>query len=1131
VRGVPKRLRTGRISRARLDATYRNRSRWLTNAWRSATSRMYARAVAPRGRHTPYKAQLDRYLADKPGTPFSARSLADSFENGSRDEHGMLRGIQEVLAQAYNDGRLVQFFNAEGQPLTESPGHEALPNRLRAPVIYALPGVAPPTQDYEPAAFDPGGHPDATSARVEGGSAPGDEADAGNSDDPADHPEQPEPAATALTIEEALKRLASFPPPGSAAPSWLDTHVLSIWLSLPGAAEYFRRGLDKARGDQRLALIRSGVNRKQRGAFSRNSVVVGNLAELCRTDDAVWYGTAHTAIAHYLAGDDGLDPAELAALVADPLDVYDSSEIPPEAVLLAAMALEVDESVLEIIASDVASAVPDADSDTSTQHAERIDALKRSEAELRRTAKEADKERKASAKRVGQLEAELETVRAASDGESTADAQLRLRADSAEKQVAPLRSEIPELEAQVQSLEEANDHLERQATAAREDRLLREQAEQDAARNIQRVRELTEQLTQLSDSRNLPIDDPVALVTALARPIGQAARHAAERLAGGRIHPHDHLLLELASMVTQIGQRLEMTTDTQVEGVTPAVDDTPAPDTNGVADVPAALPARDGIDDSDLDSDGAVQPASSEPPAISTPDDNPAPLPGRRRRRASRLIVRPLGGAGEVGGSALLVKNASGHTVLLDCGQRVKGEYGLETEAQFHRRVGEDGRLHAILISHAHIDHVGSLPILHREQSESQDTLIPVYMTKPTRHLAQIMLEDSAKIQQSKAESAADLGYVDYGTGSMEAAYRVSDVMRVMDDEVTREVDAARAVQIPDTSFVARFLPVAHVLGSCAIHLTDTENDQTLLYTGDLGPISDPQITLPQYSLQEMLGADLVVMESTYGRPLAHEAEGKRRRGLSGREQAVQQLFDAVSHAHEHGGSVLLPAFSLGRTQELAKIIHQGRTDGGLPAGGKIWIAGMGEKIVQVYDTFSRGTNPWARADDMPRTEELGKLVRGGVRFEDAVSTVLDEGFSFIIASPAMLTSGWSRQFLVNMISDPRHSIVLSGYLPRHSGGIPHLHRLAAGEKINLDGDMYTIRARWEKAGLSAHAPSGDLRKFAEYMTRQTDHVSFGMVHGEEAAQLALAEDVSQYPTATAESLSNGQPWRPQRPG
>ena len=561
----------------------------------------------------------------------------------------------------------------------------------------------------------------------------------------------------------------------------------------------------------------------------------------------------------------------------------------------------------------------------------------------------------------------------------------------------------------MQSLEEANDHLERQATAARDDRLLREQAEQDAARNIQRVRELTEQLTQVSDSRNLPIDDPVALVTALARPIGQAARHAAERLAGGRIHPHDHLLLELASMVTQIGQRLEMAAENQVEGVTPAldegaapaVDDTPAPDTNGVTDVPVALPAKDGTDDTGIESDGAAQPASSEPPAISAPEDTPAPLPGRRRRRASRLIVRPLGGAGEVGGSALLVKNPSGHTVLLDCGQRVKGEYGLETEAQFHRRVGEDGRLHAILISHAHIDHVGSLPILHREQSESQDALIPVYMTKPTRHLAQIMLEDSAKIQQSKAQNAADLGYVDYGAGSMEAAYRISDVKRVMDDEVIREVDAARAVQIPEHK-LRREVPPRGSRPRIVCDSSDRhrERPDTPIYGrswSDLRPADHAAAVQPP---GDELGADLVVMESTYGRPLAHEAEGKRRRGLSGREQAVQQLFDAAGHAHEHGGSVLLPAFSLGRTQELAKIIHQGRADGGLPAGGKIWIAGMGEKIVQVYDTFSRGTNPWARADDMPRTEELGKLVRGGVRFEDAVSTVLEEGFSFIIAAP-----------------------------------------------------------------------------------------------------------------------------------
>jgi Cft2 family RNA processing exonuclease len=1084
-----------------------------------------------RDRHTPYPAQLSKYLATTPTETFSARSLAGAFDNGQRDDVSALRGIQEALGHAYADRKIVQFHDADGQPLTESAVAGSLPTSLRTPALYALPGVASPVDGFEAAEFDAGKRNgsslNSTSETVaEASDPPNDEDEALVVGQLRENAESS--SSRRVTPEEALTLLQEFPRPGAMAPPWIETRVLAVWLALPTVANYFREGLDKAHGQEKLALIRAGVSRKQKGAFVRSSVVVGNLAELCRTNAAVWTGIMRAALAHYLTSAGGLSADELPALAADPLDLYDNSEHQPEVVLLAAMALGIDDAVLEIIAADCASLITDAKPDPSTRLAERVDVLEREAVELRRIAKDAEKEYKVSGKREADLQAQIEALRAAKDaGVSALDAQLRARAENADAQLEVLRGETAELEAQVQGLEDDNGRLETQAAVAREDRLLREQAEQDAARSIQRVRDLTEQLSRASDSRNLPIDDPVALVGALARPIGQAARHAAERLASGRMREHDHLLLELASTVTQISRRLdsgeEADADESVGGLPADTErdvhaaDQPIEDTLLVPVEPQVVEVEQ----------GSV--ADAVPIATLAPESPIPPLPRRRRRRA-RFIVRPLGGAGEVGGSALLVRNPSGHAVLLDCGQRVKGEYGLETEAQFHRGIGEDGRLHAILVSHAHIDHVGSLPILHREQSQSQDNAIPVYMTVPTRRLTQIMLEDSAKIQQFKETDPSDLGYVDYFGGTMEAAYRGTDVKRVMGDEFICEVEPARVVPIPDTSFVARFLPVAHVLGSCAIHLTDTENDQTLLYTGDLGPITDPQITLPQYSLQEMLGADLVIMESTYGRPPVHEAEGKRRRGLSGREQATQQLFDAANHAHENAGSVLLPAFSLGRTQELAKIIHQGRADGRLPVGGKIWIAGMGEKIVQVYADFSGGENPWARADDMPRTEEMGKLIRGGVRFDDAVGHVLEDEFSFIIASPAMLTSGWSRQFLVNMVSDPRHAIVMSGYLPRHSGMIPHLHRLRQGEKVNIDGEHLPIRARWEKAGLSAHAPSRDLRAFAQYMTRQADHVSFGMVHGDEAAQVALAEDVNEMPGASAESLSNGETWRPQRP-
>jgi metallo-beta-lactamase family protein len=407
-------------------------------------------------------------------------------------------------------------------------------------------------------------------------------------------------------------------------------------------------------------------------------------------------------------------------------------------------------------------------------------------------------------------------------------------------------------------------------------------------------------------------------------------------------------------------------------------------------------------------------------------------------------------------------------------------------------------------------------------------------MTEPTRKLAEIMLDDSAKIQESRELDPGELGFLDYGSGTMEPAYRRADVARVLSDEFVREVTPALAFPIPDTSFVARFIPVAHVLGSCAIHLTDTENDQTLLYTGDLGPIGAPQVTLPQYSLADMLPAHLVVMESTYGSRRPEFTDGRRpRRSLSPREAAVKILCQRAEHAHENGGIVLLPAFSLGRTQELALLIDHAKRDGQAPAG-DIIVAGMGERITQVYENYSKGANAWARAENMPRVDELGRRKRGNpsLTFDDIVAEVLDGSFSYVIASPAMLGSGWSRTFLTQMVDNPAHAIVMSGYVPRHGGQIPRLHTLHKGDTIDLGSDRHRIQCEFDQLkGLSAHAPCVDLHQFAKYMARQGDNVAFSMVHGDEASQAALAEDVANLPgVASADALHNGDVWQPTRP-
>lgn len=1073
--------------------------------------------------------------------------------------------------RAFADGEVITFVDSDGGLLREDeivvPGSRA----IARPQLFGRPGAKSPRPGYHSVTYDEtvrGGLPLAEDSEDDeaaltdiavaapGGSSNGHASDAGDAAQDAEAQTQRHPA-THLTVDEALLRITTFPPEKTTAPEWVEDRVLRAWASLDCVAKQMIRGLNDAVGPHKFEIIRAGVTRKQRSWHS-DSLVAGNLAKLCLISPAIWRNIAAPALQHYLADGDGSPlRADLPALAADPLGYYEHSEHPPEAVLLCAIGLRADEGELELIAADTARELGEIKAfDQTTAQEERIRTLEAQMEELRRTAKESDKASREATKRAKKLSDELTELRAAQaqagDAADAARAQgdekHLARAEEAEAALETLEADrIPELEAQIEGLEGASERLEHAEAALREERRLRTQAEEDARRHNARVRELTDQVSKIDAVGNLPVEDADALIDALVRPVGQAARHAAERLATGRARPHDDLLLELASSVAQMTRRLDVDAadgnpaaePTAVEPHTEVepIEDTAAKAPQSVSEAQQASTADAGEIVKAPVGTVPVLGDAQEPDGVeksAPPVEESGRQPARRLRRRSKLKVRPLGGAGEIGGSAILVTNQSGHAVMLDCGQRVRGEYGLDSEPQFHRRIGQEGRLHGILLSHAHIDHVGSLPLVYRDQSEAQHEPIPVYMTEPTRDLAKIMLEDSAKIQQHRENNPGDRGFLDYGAGTMEAAYRISDVNRVLDDAVVQEVSPGLAVPIPDTSFVVRFLPVAHVLGSCAIHVTDTDNDQTLLYTGDLGPISDPQATLPQYSLAEMLPADLVVMESTYGAQRSEFTDGRvrRRRSLGPRDAAVKALCRHAEHAHSRGGCLLLPAFSLGRTQELAMLIDQARREGDAPAG-EIIVGGMGEKITQVYETFSKGTNAWARAQDMPRVDELGSRMRqGSLTFGDVVGEVLESGFSYIIASPAMLASGWSRTFLENMVDNPDHAIVMSGYVPRHAGNIPQLHRLHTGETMNIGGQNLRIQAEFDQLkGLSAHAPSVDLRKFAEYMARQGNGTAFGMVHGEQAAQEALAEDVDRLPeTASAESLHNGPVWQPTRP-
>jgi Cft2 family RNA processing exonuclease len=1121
--------------------------------------------VAPRTRSTPYPRQLDKLLNEADDlTTFSAASLVDRFEHPPHQTLGTDIGrIHKALRLAFSEGRIITFVDDDGHVLREPEIVTHGSKAIGQPQIFGRRGTASPDPGYHPVTYIEtlrrGIVVNEDDHAAANGTAPAPAATNGSishgGDGHADDAHQPAgddgEAVPVISADEAMRCLKAFPPAQATAPEVMPERVLRTWVSLPGVCKHLLHGLDAASGLDKFELIRAGVNRKQR-SWRSESTTAGNLAALCRRSSAIWGHVVSPAIVHYLS--EGFAAGELPRLGADPLGFYEDADHPPDGMLLLAMALGVDGADLELLASACAADLSELKAvDQTTAQQERIATLEAEAVELRKARKDADKALRARTRELTSLSEEAVRLRAATAeagttaeaGRSEAERKLTERAVQAEAELEKLLSErLPELEAELAGLEHVHSGLEAADTALIDERRLREQAEQDAQRLGSRVRELTDRVTKAEDARSLPTENAAVLIDALGRPVGHAARHAAERLAGGRARPHDELLLELASTLARMTRSLDLA-DAADEAAGPSAPVQPLPDAGEgpepvraqemaapAAEVPRESPDHIKVTTAPVKESVDVPDARSPAPELEPVAEAPAPRRGLRRR--VKLKVRPLGGAGEVGGSAILVQNNAGHTVLLDCGQRVRGEYGIDTEPQFHLSIHQADRLHAILISHAHIDHVGSLPKLHLEQSAAQPERIPVYMTEPTRALAQIMLDDSAKIQQYRETSEAERAFLDYGQGTMEAVYRPADVNRVMSDEFVEVVAPALAVRIPDTDFVVRFIPVAHVLGSCAIHLTDIQSGQTMLYTGDLGPITDPQITLPHYGLGEMLPAHMVIIESTYGAQPTPFTDGKRaRRALRPREAAVRKLCLMAEQAHDSGGSVLLPAFSLGRTQELAMLIHQARQEGLAPAG-DIVVAGMGEKISAVYRSYSRGTNPWARADEMPRIDELGRTMRSGnKRADELAMEVLESGFSYVIASPAMLGSGWSRTFLDLMVDNPAHAIAMSGYVPRHGGHIPRLHTLHKGDMIDLgDGRPRRIQADFEHLkGLSAHAPNADLRQFAAHMARQGENTVFAMVHGDRPAQEALAEDVAALPdVASAQPLHNGDVWQPQRP-
>jgi metallo-beta-lactamase family protein len=436
------------------------------------------------------------------------------------------------------------------------------------------------------------------------------------------------------------------------------------------------------------------------------------------------------------------------------------------------------------------------------------------------------------------------------------------------------------------------------------------------------------------------------------------------------------------------------------------------------------------------------------------------------------------GAAREVTGSAHLV-HVLGTTILLDCGlfQGRRREV-----AEKNRRLPiEASRIDAVVLSHAHIDHAGRLPFLAREGFRGA-----IHSTRASRDLCEVMLADSAHIQEKDADFLAR-----HGRERADPLYGIADVAMALERFRPHPYHKAFEV-VPGVT--ARFTDAGHILGSASIELEWTEGgaQRRLGFSGDIGRAGLPIIRDPE-PLERL---DWVIMESTYGDRDHTSVEGAR-----------ADLARIVSETAARGGRVLIPAFAVGRTQELLYDLHGLARDGRIPNVPIVIDSPLASKATDVFREnfadYDRGEALVRAQADAPEGLFDFERVTFTPSVEDSKAMMRRSGPMIVIAASGMAESGRILHHLAHSAGDPRSTVLIVGFQAGHTLGRRIVERQP---ELRVFGEMIPLRARVEVlTGYSAHADRTELTAWLDAVRASSPTLSaVHLVHGEVPAQDAL---------------------------
>ncbi len=439
-----------------------------------------------------------------------------------------------------------------------------------------------------------------------------------------------------------------------------------------------------------------------------------------------------------------------------------------------------------------------------------------------------------------------------------------------------------------------------------------------------------------------------------------------------------------------------------------------------------------------------------------------------------------FGAAGEITGSCHILR-VNGHQVLLDCGL-IQG--GRRNEARNRDPFPfQAADIDAVVLSHAHIDHSGRLPLLVKRGFRG-----PIYAQNASRDLCRILLADAASLQEMEAERD-NRRRERKGLSKVKPLYTIADA-----DETVQQLKGKRYNEpfAPVPGITVRYHDAGHILGSAVVEVEIEERGvkRGLVFSGDLGQYDTPILRDPE----SVPRADLVVMETTYGGRLHRD-----------RERTLAEIGEIITQARADHGNILIPSFAVGRSQEILYQLgthydewEMDRWQVFLDSPLAIEASEIYWNYPHLYDEEARELTKIKRMPPLPNL----KLSRGR---EDSMAINKIKSGAIVIAGSGMCTGGRIMHHLKHGLWRPQCHVIFLGYQAHGSTG----RRIVDGEEyVRIQGETIRVAARIHTVGgLSAH---GDQRDLLRWYGGTENRPPVYLVHGEVESAEAFSRELEQ---------------------